>query len=260
MKITPLLLGLGLGFVGMSAVAQPQNSFSTEQVTQIENVIHDYLVKNPQVLVEASQALQAKQMQQMQSFALKAISQYKDKLFNDANSPVAGNKDGSVTLVEFFDYQCGHCKDMRTVVEDLVKKNPNLKVVFKELPIFGENSELAAKLALAAMAQGKYYEFHNALLAASNPLTPDRIMKAAQSVNLDPATLQKNSSAENITQELKNNLALAKGLKIMGTPAFIVANKNLSNFGYVPGATSEGELQAQIDAVLKGKNGPAATE
>lgn len=264
MKMKHLVLGLALGFVGISAQAQSQSnsgtSFSADQVKQIENVIHSYLLKNPQVLVEVSQELQAKQMEQMQSFALKAISKYKQNLFDDTNSPVVGNKNGDVVLVEFFDYQCGHCKDMKDVIDEVMKKNPNLKVVFKEFPIFGANSELASKVALLALAQGKYMQLHDALLAAPNPLTPEKIMQVAQSLGLNPADIQKNMSAPNIIQELKNNYDLAKNLKIMGTPAFIIANKNLTKFGYIPGATSADELQSQINAVSKGKNGPAVAE
>jgi protein-disulfide isomerase len=199
-------------------------------------------------------------MQQMQSFALTAIGQHKDKIFNDVNSPVAGNKNGDVILVEFFDYQCGHCKEMKNIVAQLMQKNPNLKVVFKEFPIFGENSEFAAKAAMAAALQGKYWELHEALLGAENPLTQDRVMKALQSLNLNVSEIQKNMNASNIVQELKNNYELAKSLKIMGTPAFIIANKDLTKFGYVPGATSEGDLQTQINAVLHGKNGPASPQ
>ncbi len=264
MKFKPLLLGLAFGFLGTTAFAADQissgNSFSADQVKQIENVVHNYLLKNPQVLVEVSQELQAKQMQQMQSFALTAISKYKQQIFNDPNSPVVGDKNGNAVLVEFFDYQCGHCKDMKDVIDEVMKKNPNLKVVFKEFPIFGANSELASKTALVAMAQGKYLQLHDALLAAGNPLTPEKISQVAQSLGLSAADIQKNMSSPNIVQELKNNYDLAKKLKIMGTPAFIIANKDLSKFGYIPGATSAGELQAQIDAVLKGKNGPAAAE
>jgi protein-disulfide isomerase len=147
MKMNHLLLGLAFGLVGLTASAQPQNSgsFSGDQVKQIQNVIHDYLVKNPQVLVEVSQALQAKQMKVMQSNTTKAIGNLKNAIFNDSTSPYAGNKDGNVIMVEFFDYQCGHCKDMKNVIEGLIKKNPNLKVIFKEFPIFGANSELASK-------------------------------------------------------------------------------------------------------------------
>lgn len=260
MKIKQLFLGLALGFVGLSAYAQSQTGFSPDQVKQIQNVIHDYLVKNPQVLVEVSQALQAEQMQKMQAFSLKAIANHKAQIFNDPNSPVAGNKNGDVILVEFFDYQCGHCKDMKGVIDEVVKKNPDLKVVFKEFPIFGANSEFASKAALAAALQGKYQQLHEALLAAGNPLTKEKIMAAIQALNLNAADIQKNMSASNIVQELKNNFELAKKLKIMGTPAFIIANKDLTKFGYVPGATSASDLQAQIDAVKSGKNGPASAE
>jgi protein-disulfide isomerase len=256
MKIKPLFLGLALGFIGLSANAQ--SSFSPDQVKQIQNVVHDYLVKNPQVLVEVSQALQAKQMEKMQAFSLKAIADHKAQIFNDQNSPVAGNKNGDVVIVEFFDYQCSHCKDMKSVIDAVIKKNPDVKVIFKEFPIFGANSEFASKAALAANMQGKYFQLHEALLAQDNPLTKEKIMKVLQNLNLNAADIEKNMSAANIVQELKNNYDLAKKLKIMGTPAFIIANKDLTKFGYVPGATSAQDLQTQIDAVKSGKNGPAS--
>ena len=124
-----------------------QTEFTPQQVKNIQKIVHDYLINNPQVLVEASQALQKQAQEKQQQYAMQAIEKNKQQLFNDPVSPVAGNPNGNVTLIEFFDYQCGHCKAMNKIIQSIVAKNKNLRVVLKELPIFGSNSQLAAKVA-----------------------------------------------------------------------------------------------------------------
>ena len=149
------------------------------------------LVKNPEVLVEALQVLQKKQMDQARKTMHKTeetAPKFAEVLFHQAGDPMAGNANGKVTVVEFFDYQCSHCVDMAPVIDSLIKADPNVRVVFKEFPIRGPLSEYAAKAALAASAQGKYFEFHKALMdqiSQKQPLTEDSVLKAAQKVGLN---------------------------------------------------------------------------
>src|SRR5262249_24609588 len=148
-----------------------KTTFNANQVQQIQQVVHDYLIKNPQVLVEASEVLQKQAMMKVEQNAKTAINQSASKVFADPASPVGGNPKGTVTIVEFFDYQCPHCKEMEAIIEKLVGKDKNLRVVYKELPIFGTNSRFASNAALASQEQGadKYVKLHDALMAASNP-------------------------------------------------------------------------------------------
>lgn len=227
------------------------SSFSPDQVQQIQKIVHDYLVNNPQVLVEASRSLQKQTEQQEQQYAQTAVQQNIPALFNDPASPVAGNVNGTVTLVEFFDYQCGHCKEMNPIIEKIIKTNTNLRVVFKELPIFGDDSQFAAKAALASVKQGKYLAFHNALLAADNPLNKDKVLSVAKSVGLNVAQLKKDLDNPAIQAQLRANFKLAQALRLIGTPTFVIGNKALNQFRYVPGATTAENLQGMINDLAK---------
>lgn len=232
-----------------SSMGFADGNFTPDQVKAIQNIVHKYLVKNPKVLVEASRALQAQQMKTQQANAVSAIEKNKQQIFNDSASPVAGNPNGNVSVVEFFDYQCGHCKTMNTTINSLLKDNSNVRLVLKELPIFGGNSKFAAQAALAAKSQNKYFEFHKALLATSNPLDNNKVMAVAKKVGLNIDQLKKDMNSENVQQELRMNFKLAEKLKLMGTPAFIISNKALTKFRFIPGATSLANLKQQIKAV-----------
>ncbi len=251
MKTTLLFSGMLISAVLVNTITAKAATntaapLSTQQVQQIEQVVHDYLVKNPQVLVEASEALRNQMQQGQEKAASGAIRSHSKQLFSNSNSPVAGNPQGTVTLVEFFDYQCGHCKEMAGIVGTLIKQNSNLRVVFKELPIFGGASDLAAQAALAAQKQGKFYAFHEALMQASNPLDETKIMDVAKSVGLNTATLATDMKSAAIAQEIKANTQLAQDLQLMGTPAFVLANRAGTRFAFIPGASTEQNLSAHI--------------
>ena len=169
MKITSLLTAGALAAAIGSPVAMAADQMAPEQQKEIEKIVHDYLVNNPEVLVEVSQALQQKQQQNIQQQAKTGILENADQLFSGTLA-VAGNPKGNVTLVEFFDYQCIHCKKMAPVISELIKKDSNLRVIYKEFPIFGKGSEVASQVALAAAMQGKYQQMHDALLKLESRL------------------------------------------------------------------------------------------
>jgi len=240
----------------LTPVAMAADKMSDVQKKQIEQVVHDYLVNNPEVLIEASQALQQKQQQNMQEQARTAIKQNADELFAD-NMAIAGNPKGNVTLVEFFDYQCVHCKKMSPVIGALIKKNPNLRVIYKEFPIFGNGSELASRAALAASMQNKYVEMHNALFKVGKRLNQKLVLKAAKNAGLNIDQLKKDMKSKKVSEELKENRELAEKLKLIGTPAFIIAStpsgkyKKGSKTEFIPGAASEEALQGLIKKKAK---------
>jgi protein-disulfide isomerase len=139
---------------------------SPAERAKIEEVVHQYLIQKPEVLVEALQVLQAKQSQQAERTVKetqKIAAAYADPLFHQENDPIGGNPNGKVTIVEFFDYQCPHCVDMAPIIDSIVKANPDVRVVYKEFPVRGPLSKLAASAALAANQQGKYTAFINIL-------------------------------------------------------------------------------------------------
>mgnify|MGYP001950632292 CR=1 FL=1 len=160
---------------------------------------------NPEVLVEASQAYKSKQMSHMKDKANTYIAAHKKAFFSDKTNPIAGNKKGDVTLVEFFDYQCGHCKEMANTIHKLVKEDKNLRVVFKQLPIFKGGSIVAAKAALAAVKQHHFVAFHEALLKAKKPLTQENIMGIAKTAGLKVKQLKKDMGSDAIAKQIEAN-------------------------------------------------------
>ncbi len=257
MKSSRILLTVATGIFSlwsMNAIAQNTNDV---QKSQVETIVHDYILKNPDVLVQSLQSYQQKQMEQTQkSFdKIQAMApKFSDRIFRQNNDPVAGNPNGTITLVEFSDYQCPHCVDMAPVVEGVIKKNPNLRVVLKEFPIRGPLSETIAKAALASQKQGKYFQFHNALMSTKEPFSEDRIYTTAKSIGLDVNKLKTDMKDNTVLQQLKSNTQLAQDLQLMFTPVFFIAKTNVSPSAdpsaviFIPGGVSEAQLN---DAIAK---------
>ncbi|MHB1948078.1 MAG: DsbA family protein [Gammaproteobacteria bacterium] len=258
-KFTTMIAILAL-IASPLALAQPQ-PMSPEQTKQIEQVVHSYLVKNPQVIVESLQTLQQQQMDQAKKAVQKTqenAPKFADALFHQANDPVAGNVNGKVTVVDFFDYQCPHCTHMTPILEAVIAANPNLRVVFKEFPIRGALSEFASKAALAANAQGKYFEFHKALMKQAidkSPLTEDAILQVAKSVGLDMTKLKADMNSDAVSKQIKDTYKLAQSLQLMGTPAFFIAKSDVTSNAkptaivFIPGQVDQAKLKDTIDKV-----------
>jgi protein-disulfide isomerase len=235
------------GFASKSSVGP----FSPDQKQAIEKIVHDYLVNNPEVLIEASQALQAKELSKVKSQALEGITKNKAKLFSDTMSPTAGNPNGDVILVMFFDYQCSHCKEMQPIIEKVMATHPNIKIIYKEFPIFGANSNYAAQMALAAAKQNKYVEFHNALLKVQGPLSEEKVQEVAKSVGLNVEELKKTMNDNAIKQEVSDNYELAKALNLAGTPSFVLSNQAMTEFDFIPGAAPASVFQQALENLAK---------
>ncbi len=220
---------------------------------KIESVVHDYLLQKPEILMQAFQILQQKQMQEAEQSVKKTQSianNFATALFHTSNDPVAGNPNGTVTIAEFFDYQCPHCVDMAPTIAGIIKANPNVRVVFKEFPIRGPMSEVAARAALAANKQGKYYDFMHALLTSNQQLTNDVIFTIAKNSGVNVDQLKKDMDSAAIKDQLKANMKLAQDLKLFGTPAVFVGKTNTgsgTNINYYPGQVTQDQLQGLID-------------
>ncbi len=237
------------------------NAFNSAEKQQIETVVHDYLLKNPDVVVQSLQLFQEKQMNQARETIQKTQTnspKFANALFHEGKDPMAGNANGKITVVEFFDYQCSHCIDMAPILQDLIKNNPNVKIVFKEFPIRGPISDYAAKVALAANEQGKYAAFHDALMllaAKQQPLTQDAVLGVAKNVGLDMDKVKAALASDAIKQQLKANYKLAQDLQLMGTPAFFVAKSDVtpnapsSAIIFVPGQLTKDQLEQVINKV-----------
>jgi len=251
MRLKSLTTSVLASVLASSAVFAADAGFSDTQKQDIQKLVHDYIVSNPEVLVEASQVLQQKQQASFQKKVQSAISENAAELFNDTMS-IGGNPKGTVTVVEFFDYQCVHCKKMAPVIEQVVAGDKNLRVIYKEFPIFGEESEYASKAALAASMQGKYQALHDGLLKADKKLTNQEVMNIAKAAGINTYKLKTDMTSKAVTDALAKNRELAEKLHLMGTPAFIVAAtpdgqlKSDSEPAFVPGAITEQALQDLI--------------
>lgn len=173
-------------------------------------------------------------------------------LFHNSNDPVSGNPDGNVTIVEFSDYQCGHCIKMAMRIRDMIntKANSNVRFVFKDYPVLGPDSRLAAQAALAAHLQGKYDSFSYQLFTTNQNLTEDTILSLAKKIGLNTTKLQKDMYSSYIKTQIQQNLALGRQLGVTGTPAFFIgatAAKNLNGVDFILGETTERQLQDELN-------------
>ncbi len=192
--------------------------------------IRGYLLEHPEVLPEAMDRLQARETaryQQAQQGAQAAVPQHLAQLQKPYASAWAGNPDGDVTVVAFMDYACGYCRASLPGIEELLARDPGIRVVYREFPVLGPESVTAARWALAAAEQGKFRAFHAALYAAGSP-TAENLGIAADKAGLDKAAAAKALSAAPVTQEIAANHKLGEALAMTGTPAWVVGGKLLS--------------------------------
>ena len=194
-------------------------------VEAIRQIIRDYLLEQPELLIEVQQALQAKRDAEAAALAEQAIQSHRDEIYSDPEAPVAGNPEGAIVLVEFFDYRCGYCRRVKPTLETLLAENDDLRLAFKEFPILGPESMLAARAALASRAQGLYEPFHWALMGADGPFDLDHILGVARSVGLDDERLARDMEDPAIDTLIDRNAVLANILGIRGTPAFVVGDR-----------------------------------
>lgn len=253
MRIATLLLAAAVsGLVAGAARAQdapaaspvPAKSFSDAQRAEIEAIIKDYLVKeHPEVLMESAQELEKRDQASAAKKSEDAISKEKDAIFNDPNTPVGGDPKGDVTVVEFYDYNCGYCKMSEEGLEKLLKEDKKVKFIYKDFPILGPESVVAAKASFAAARQpGKFIPFHDALMNVKGHLSDDIIFGTAKSAGLDVDKLKKDMDDPAIQKSIEANLKLGTDIGVRGTPMFIFNDR------IYPGAIpSYDQLKKQVE-------------
>jgi protein-disulfide isomerase len=208
-----------------AAPAASGGAFTAAQKKEIEALIKPYLLANPEVLMEVQTALEAK-MEKIQAEKMStALKENAAEIFRAPSAPIAGNLKGDVTVVEFFDYNCGYCKKAFVDLLAASEKDKNLKLVMKEFPILSKGSEEAARAALAAKAQGKYWEFHRALLESPGQANEASALKVAEKIGLNIAKLKTDMAGAEVKAEIDRTRALAQKLGIQGTPHFLVGDK-----------------------------------
>ena len=226
------LAACAAALLAMTPAAFAEGSFSDAQKKELGEIVRQYLLENPEVLLDVSKALEAKQQQAEAQQRAQVLQSNADQIFRSPNDYVAGNPKGDVTLVEFFDYNCGWCKKGFPEVVNLIEKDKNLRVVLKEFPIFGGDSDYAAMAAIASRKQNKYWELHQALFSHEGKITKDLVDEIAAKQGLDMEKLKADMKDPSVAQELAATHALAQSLSINGTPAFIVDDK--VSPGYLP--------------------------
>ncbi len=234
--------------LGASPAPAAEDALSRGQKRAVEEVVREYLRRNPEILLEAIEAMRARRDADQQAKVQKNLVSLRNELENDPASPVGGNPRGNVTIVEFFDYQCGYCKRVFRTVQKLLKSDGNIRYVFKEFPILGAQSVVAARAALAAwkLDRDRYVSFHTALMQSKGRLSERKILSIAAESGLDVERLRAAMADPGIGKALARNFELAKALDINGTPGFVIGDQ------VVPGAIDLETLTALVSEARGG--------
>lgn len=243
MRAILIALALFLAAIGGYAFkefASARNA--TEVTTSIDQQISQFLRNHPDEVMTALQLAQANQERQQKAEAQQALEVKQDQIFNNPADPVMGNPQGDVTVVEFFDYRCPYCKRVSDSLLALLKDDPNIKLVYKEFPILGPDSVVAAKIALAAHRQGKYEQVHTAFMAHKGSFDQAALLELAASVGADQAKLAADMQDPAILGLLQANDSLAAALGITGTPGFLFGRQ------LVPGAVTLDDMKKLVSA------------
>ena len=246
--LAPALLAIAL-FVAPQAA--PAQSFSDVQRNDIEKIVREYLIAHPEVLEEAMSELTKRQAAADAEKHQASIANNAEAIFNSPRGVTIGNKDGDVTFVEFFDYNCGYCKRAMADMLDLMKADPKLKVVLKEFPVLSQGSVEAAQVAVAVRMQDptgkKYLDFHQKLLGGRGAADKARALAAAKEAGLDMAKLEKDLGSPEVKATLEENLKLAESLGMNGTPSYVIGKQ------IVIGAVGVDSLKEKISNARCGK-------
>lgn len=215
---------------------------------KIEALIREYLLNNPAIVREALQALEAAEEKERRENAAKMLKEMKPAIYHDADSPSAGNADADTPIVVFFDYNCGYCKSTLPALDGVLLKDPKLRIIYKEFPVLGQQSYIAARAALAAGRQGKYLPFHRGLMA-SETTDEEAIKSISDRLGLNYSALQRDMADPKLAEQIDRNIRLAAALEVNGTPAYIVGER------IIPGAIDAESLAGLIQ--LERKNSKA---
>ena len=249
LSFRPLLPALLALAIGVAPAVVSAETFSDGQRGEIENIIKNYLVAHPEVLEESMNELAKRQAAAESAKHESSIAANADTIFNSPRGVTLGNKDGDVTFVEFFDYNCGYCKRAMADMIDLMKTDPKLKVVLKEFPVLSQGSVEAAQVAVAVRMQApqKYLDFHQKLLGGRGPADKAHAMSVAKDLGLDMARLEKDAASPEAKATIEENFKLAEEMGMNGTPSYVIGKQ------VVVGAIGEDGLKEKISSARCGK-------
>jgi protein-disulfide isomerase len=233
-----------LGALTLAPAAMAQSAVFNEQQKQaIGEIVKDYLIKNPEVLTEVIAELEKRQAEAQQVSQASAVKETQQSLLNASHSYVVGNPSGDITLVEFFDYNCGYCKKALADVQTLMKSDPKLRVVLKDFPVLGPDSVEASRVALAVKNQlqgQKLLDYHVKVMDSRGRVNAERAVAVAREMGVDVARLQKDMEGAEVRNALQENMALGDRLSLTGTPAFVIGET------VIPGAVGIDPLKQVI--------------
>jgi len=234
--------------LAQSSKGSAKDALTPAQREAVEAIVGDVIREHPEIVLDAIRTLQERQQAQEQQTNRAAFARYQDEIEHDPTSPVAGNPDGDVTVVEFFDYRCTYCKKVFPSIVTLLASDKNVRYVFKEFPILSPESEIGARAALAVWqhAPDLYFAFHSHLMALRGDLTKARVLSLADGLGIDPGSIEADMGSEKFSEVIRRNHVLADALGIRGTPGFVINGK------IVPGAIGLDELRRMIAAARKG--------
>ena len=240
------LAALFLGLVFATPAAAQAPPLTPQQADEVRRLVRDTLLRNPEILLEALDALEEKKRADTAAQQTDAVARLADALERDPADPESGAAAGDVTLVEFSDYRCPYCKQMAEPLAALLRADDGLRLVHKELPILGPESVVAAKAALAAQRQGGYAPMHSGLMARRGALDEAAVLETARDAGLDVERLRADMADPAIAARIERNLALARELAITGTPAFVLGGR------LIPGAV-DAETMKRLVAETRAK-------
>lgn len=212
------------------AAAFDINSMSDSEKTAFGQAVREYLMANPEVLIESINVLEERQVANAAANDKDLVATNQDKIFDDGHSWVGGNPDGDMTVVEFIDYRCGVCRQVNDEVREIVKQDGNIRLIIKEFPILGQDSDASSRFAIAVhqiAGDDTYMQAHDALIALRSPATNEALRKIADKIGVDADEVINRMHTEDVTAVLRENHQLAEQMAIRGTPTFVIGDELL---------------------------------
>lgn len=232
----------GRAVLAAALMSVPYTAFAQElSEARIKELVYEAILENPDIIMDAVVLIQQRDAEAQASATQAVLSDQRSLLERDPNAPVLGNPDGDVTVVEFFDYNCPYCKRAMPEVQALLDEDPNVRLVYREWPILGEGSVFASRAALASRAQGKYEEFHLALMGSKGRLQEASVLRIAKEIGLEIDQLKTDMQSSDVDEHIASSMQLAQSLGFNGTPSFVVGETLL------PGFVEQSELQSAVD-------------
>ena len=210
--------------------------------SQIKALVLETIRENPEIVMEAVAILEQRQIAAEETARVDVLAKQRDRLERDPNAPVLGNPEGDVTVIEFFDYNCPYCRRAMEPVQGLLGEDENVRLVYREWPILGEGSVFATRAALASRKQGKYEEFHWALMGMNGRAVEASVLQVASEIGMDVDQLRRDMEPAEIDEHIRTSMELAQALGFNGTPSFVIGDE------LAPGLVQQSQLMEMVKA------------